>query len=486
MTDQFGDVPEMSYVNDIEASLYDANTVYAALNNHKRGDFKPYVMKSTDRGKKWKNISGNLPERGSVYAIAQDHVNEKLMFAGTEFGVFFTVDEGENWVQLKDGIPTVAARDIEIQRRESDLVVGTFGRGFYVLDDYTPLRQLDDATLDGDAAVFPVQDALMYIQDRPFSGDDKAYQGAAFFTAPNPPFGATFTYYIKESFKTRKDVRHKKEDELTKEGKDVFYPTWDELKAEDREEKPGVFLTVRDGAGNVVRRLDGKAKKGIHRATWDFRYPGYRPADLEEDGYGPLALPGTYTVSVDKRIDGVTTQLVEPTEFVVEPLGYGSLPSADKAAVLAFQKKTGELQRAMFGANEAAKEAAKRIKYIKSTIEKTPTLDPGIREEARDLELRLKDLREQLTGDPTKPRRSEPAMDGLMRRVNQVVYGHWSTTYGPTETHKKNYDIAAELFEEILDDLRQVIEVDLVALENKLEDAGAPWTPGRGVPNWKR
>jgi hypothetical protein len=413
-------------------------------------------------------------------------VNEKLMFAGTEFGVFFTVDEGENWVQLKDGIPTIAVRDVEIQRRENDLVAGTFGRGFYVLDDYTPLRGLDDATLDSDAAIFPVKTAFMYIQDRPFSGDDKAYQGAGFFTAPNPPFGATFTYYLKESFKTRKDVRHKKEDKLAKEGEDVFYPTWDELKAEDREEKPGVFLTVRDAEGNVVRRLEGKTKKGIHRVTWDFRYPGFRPAKLDDDGYGPLALPGTYTVSLDKRIDGLTTELVTPTEFVVEPLGYGSLPAADKAAVLEFQKKTGELQRAVFGANEAAKEAAKRIKYIKSTIEKTPSLDPALREEARAIELQLMDLQEQITGDPTKSRRSEPSMRSLTSRINSIVYGHWSTTYGPTETHKRNYDIAAELFEEMLEDLRRVIEVDLVSLENKLEDAGAPWTPGRGVPNWKR
>ncbi|UCH84086.1 MAG: glycosyl hydrolase [Candidatus Latescibacterota bacterium] len=484
--DKIGDVPEMTYVNDIEASLYDANTVYAALNNHKRGDFKPYVMKSTDRGKKWKNIAGNLPERGSVYAIAQDHQNETLLFAGTEFGVFFTVDEGANWVQLKKGIPTISVRDLEIQRRENDLVAGTFGRGFYVLDDYTPLRYLDDATLDSEAVVFPVKKSWMYIQDRPFSGKDKAYQGAGFFTAPNPPFGATFTYYLKEPFKTRKDIRHKKEDDLAKDGKDVHYPSWDALKTEDREEKPGVFLTVRDDGGNVVRRLDGKTSKGIHRVTWDFRYPGYRPTDLDDDGWGPLALPGTYTVSVDKRVDGVTTQLAGPTEFVVEPVGYGSLSTADKAEALAFQKKTGDLQRAVFGANEAAKETANRIKYIKRTIEVTPSLDPEVREQARGLELRLMDLQERLTGDPTKPRRSEPGMRGLMSRINQVVYGHWSTTYGPTETHKKNYDIAAEEFEDILDDLRQVIEIDLVALEDKLENAGAPWTPGRGVPKWKR
>ncbi|MFQ5641040.1 MAG: glycosyl hydrolase, partial [bacterium] len=483
--EKVADVPEMTYVNDIEASLHDANTVYAALNNHKMGDFKPYIVKSTDRGKTWKSLSGDLPERGSVYTLKQDHVNPKLLFAGTEFGVFFTIDEGNKWIQLKKGIPTIAVRDLEIQRRENDLVAASFGRSFYILDDYTPLRQVSEKMIQEGAKIFPVKKSLMYIQSAPLAGREKAFQGASYFTAPNPPFGAIFTYYLKESLQTRKTKRQKQEGKLAKDGKDVFYPDWDALKAEDREEKPAVVLTVRDDQGNVVRHLKGKTSSGIHRATWDFRYPGYRPTDLKSDGVGPMALPGKYTVSLDKRVDGVLTQLVPPTGFEVEPLGHGSLPPADKEAVLAFQKLTGELQRAVMGASAAAGEAANRIKYIKNTIEKTPGLAPALREEARGLELRLLDLRERISGDPTKRRRSEPAMRGIRSRINQIVRGHWSSTSAPTQTHRKNYDIAAAEFSEILEELRTLVEVDLVALEQKLEDAGAPWTPGRGVPKWK-
>jgi chromosome segregation ATPase len=152
--------------------------------------------------------------------------------------------------------------------------------------------------------------------------------------------------------------------------------------------------------------------------------------------------------------------------------------------VLAFQKKTGELQRAVMGANAAANEAEDHLKYIKTAIEKTPSLDPDLREEARALELRLMDLRERINGDRTKRRRNEPDRRGIMSRIYQIVYGHWGTTSGPTKTHRRNYDIAAEEFSAILEDMRQLIETDLVALENKLEESGAPWTPGRGVPKW--
>jgi len=199
-----------------------------------------------------------------------------------------------------------------------------------------------------------------------------------------------------------------------------------------------------------------------------------------------MVVPGTYSVSIEKRVGGVTTQLVAPTAFQVEQLGMPSLPPAPREAVLAFQRLTGELQRAVIGANRAAGEAADRIAEIKGVIEVWPDADPTLREEARRLELRLRDLQERITGDPTKPRRNEPAMPGILDRIQQIIGGHWSTTYGPTETHRRNYEIAAEQFSAIHDELRTLIEVDLVALEDKLEAAGAPWTSGRRLPSWQR
>ncbi|MCH5373478.1 MAG: glycosyl hydrolase, partial [Planctomycetes bacterium] len=464
----FLDVPESAYISDIEASRHDADTVYVAVNNHKNADFRPYIVRSTDRGRNWTLISGSLPKRGSVYTIAEDHKAPGLLFAGTEFGVWCTRDGGLDWLPLKSGLPTIAVRDLEIQRREDDLVVGTFGRGFYILDDYSPLRELTGTPTDK-ACIFPIKKTWMYIPAAPLAGGEKAYQGAAFFTAPNPPFGATITYYLPESLKTRKSQRQEKERELVKQDKDVFYPSWDELKREDREEDPAVVLTIRDRTGEVVRRLQGPTAKGIHRIAWDLRYPSFLPTRLDGDPDGPMALPGKYTAELVTFADGQYSELVPATPLEVEPLGFDDVPEPNRRAILAFQQQTGDLQRAVFGAYRAAEEARQQLRYIKATIERTPQLPLELREEARQLELRLMDLMEKFDGDPTRPKRSEPGMPGIIDRLQTIVAGHWSTTTGPTETHRKSYEIVADEFGQLLPALRELVEKDLVRLSRKLE-----------------
>ena len=148
-------VPENAYVQRIVASQHDAGTVYVAYENHQNGDFKPYLIKSTDAGKNWVNISGNLPERGGVYAIAEDPVDKNLVFAGTEFGLYFTKIGGEKWTKLNIGLPTTMVRDLTIQKQMDDLVIGTFGRSIYVLDDYTPIRTATNEMMQKEAAHLP-------------------------------------------------------------------------------------------------------------------------------------------------------------------------------------------------------------------------------------------------------------------------------------------------------------------------------------------
>ncbi|MCI0657653.1 MAG: glycosyl hydrolase, partial [Acidobacteria bacterium] len=236
--EKFPSVPDMTYVSRLNASRFDANTVYAAFDNHKMGDFEPYLLRSDNRGKSWTSIVGDLPTRGSVYSLAQDFVKKDLLFAGTEFGVFFAPDGGKKWIQLKGGMPVIAVKDLVIQERETDLVLGTFGRGFYVLDDYSPLRAVSAQSLESEAQFYPVKPAWMYIPTHPFGLKDKSFFGEAFYSAPNPPFGAVFTYYLKEEIKSRKKTRQDAEKEKIKKAEDVFYPSWEELKAEDREEDP--------------------------------------------------------------------------------------------------------------------------------------------------------------------------------------------------------------------------------------------------------
>jgi photosystem II stability/assembly factor-like uncharacterized protein len=495
----FSSKPSEVYVSDIEASRHDSSTAYACFDNHQNGDFKPYVLRSTDRGKTWVNIGGGLPERGSAYTIAADHEIADLLFVGTEFGVFATRDGGKHWHPLKGGMPPIAVRDLEIQRRESDLVVGTFGRGIYILDDYNPLRQLTEETLARPVALLPVKKASLYVPAAPLAVGEKAFQGASFFTAPNPPFGATFTYYLKDALKTRKATRREQEQKLEKDGKDVSYPSWEALKFEDREESPALVLTVRNEAAQVVRRLPAPTTAGLHRVTWDLRWPGYRPitearqgrAAADDDrpppgGIGPLALPGRFTVSLEKQEDQKTTELVKPTPFEVEPLNFATLEPGDRRSILAFAKQTGELQRAALGTLEALSDGLNQLRSIKRIIERTPSLSLALRDDARKLELKLLDLRERFTGDPTRARRFEPAAEGLVARIETIVRGHWTTTSAPTSSHRQNYEIAADEFTEAMKALRPLLERDLPALHETLEAAGAPWAPGRKLPTWKR
>src|SRR4030095_157041 len=230
--EKFPGVCDMSYVSRIVASNHDANTVYAAFDNHKNADFNPYLLKSTDAGRTWTEIKGNLPANGPVLAIAEDHVNPNLLFVGTEFGLFFSIDGGQKYVQLKGGLPIISVRDLAIQKRENDLVVGTFGRGIYVLDNYTPLRVLRPEMLKEEAVLFPVKDALMYIQSQPLGRRGKSFQGESFYMAENPSFGAAFTWYLKDALKTRKEKRQETEKEAEKKRKTPARPSAPQRPAE--------------------------------------------------------------------------------------------------------------------------------------------------------------------------------------------------------------------------------------------------------------
>jgi photosystem II stability/assembly factor-like uncharacterized protein len=492
--DKVKGVPEMTYVSELTASRHDANTVFAAFDNHKNGDFKPYAFKSTDRGKTWTSITGDLPERGGVYCIEQDGVDPNLLFAGTEFGVFFTVDGGVHWIQLKGGFPVILVRDLDIQRRENDLAVATFGRGIYILDDYTPLRSLDPERLENEEAIlFPIKKTYLYFESTPLGGREKASQGDGFYFAENPPYGAVFTYYLKESLKTREELRKEEEKKAREEKKRIKYPSWDELRQEDREEDPVIIFTVTDSDGEVIRRITGPVSEGFHRIAWDMRYPSSEPASTTPwvrrnpwatPPRGPMVAPGTYTVSMAKRVRGVTTPLGKPQNFEAVPLGLATLPADNWQTLLDFQKQTASLERAVLGAVKTAADAQSRIDHIKVALRDTPDADPQWLEQARDLELRLADLRIALEGDRTVSSREEPTPPSIRERVMGIIEGSWESTSAPTQTNMDSYEVAAGQFGPVLEKLTKLVEVDLTSLERELEAAGAPWTPGR-VPTWK-
>jgi photosystem II stability/assembly factor-like uncharacterized protein len=492
--DKFSGVPEMSYITGITTSRHDPDTVYATFSNHKKGDFTPYVIKSTNRGKKWTNAAGDLPERGQAHDLVEDHVDPKLLFVGTEFGVFFTRDGGQKWIQLKGGLPTVACRDLEIQRRENDLVVATFGRGFYVLDDYSALRHSEETRLDDEKAmIFPVKKSWMFFERTPLGLPGGSSMGDQHYFVENPPVGATFTYYLRDELETKKELRQASEKELWQQEKPLHYPTWDQLRDEDREREPAVWLTVRDSEGNVVRRIAGQTKSGIHRASWNFRYASAHPTNLsppawrspwDEDQSGPMAMPGRYTVELHQVVEGTWTRLVGPTAFECEVLAQATLPATDREALASFQRRTANLQRAVLGAARVVSESRDHLAHARAALLDTPGDDvDGLLGRVDLLDRALQDLQVELNGDRTVARRSEATMPGLLSRVGQIVGGHWTSSSAATGTQRRNYDIVATALPDLLERLRALAEGELRSIEAELEKRGSPWTPGR-IPEW--
>jgi len=485
--EKFKGVPEMTYVSSVEASLFDPDVVYASFDNHQMGDFKPYILKSTDKGKSWNTISGNLPEDGAVLCIAQDPVDPNMLFVGTEFGVHFTVDGGKTWTQLKAGLPTIAVMEIALQARENDLVLATFGRGYYILDDYTPLRIVSSDILAKDAFLFPVKDAPMYIQRMPLGGGGKAWQGDAFFTAENPPFGATFTYFLKKSLETMKKKREDAEKKTGKEGK-FEYPTLDSLRAEVDEEAPAILFTVKDESGNVVRRLKGNTSEGISRVTWDLRMmspdPITKGTDEEARRGSWLAMPGRYTVTMSERVEGVEKTLAGPEEFNCVPLGTPAIPG-NRQELLAFEQKAARLQRAVFGAFNVLNEARTRVGALKAATMQTPQVSSALYQSLLIIQAQLTTLHRTFAGDEVAERYNENGPPTLLGYIDAMTEGFWSSTASPTGTESKAYDIASDEFATAYASLRQIVDTDLPKVEKELDHLGAPWTPG-SLPNWKK
>ncbi len=483
-------VPPTAFVNDLKADLHDADTVYAALDDHKSGNFRPYLLKSTDRGRTWRSIAGDLPDRHLVWRVVQDHVKPDLLFAGTEFGIFFTIDGGRRWVKLGGDVPTISFRDLAIQRRENDLVGASFGRGFYVLDDYSALREVSEEALAKEAALFPARKAWWYVERDPLGESGKASQGASYFTAPNPPFGAVFTYHLADDIRSREKARQEKEKPLVEAGKDTPYPGWAEVEAERREPKPVVVLTVKDAAGNVVRRIEGKAEKGFHRVAWDLRLPapqaiGSRSPFEEEDGRDPrgvLAAPGTYTVSLAKQVDGRTTELAGPVRFEVARMRQGALPGADPTETAAFLARVAEVSRASSAATQAVSQALKRVETLATALDRSRSAPDGLDAELHAIRQELHAIDEALVGNRARASVEDDGPITVTRRVQVAQIGTAFSTYGPTPTHRRSLEIAEQELAKVRERLNAVLEQRLPAFEKKLEQAGAPWTPGRPVP----
>ena len=462
------------FVNDVRADLHDANVVYAAVDNHKYGDFKPYILKSTNKGKSWKIISGDLPKKLLVWRLVQDHVDKNLIFAATEYGIYFTYNGGDNWLQLKGGVPTISFRDIAIQRRENDLVGASFGRGFFILDDISPLRNFNASIVKEEATLFPTKDAYWYKE-----WSRVGSQGDGEYKAPNAPFGARFTYFMADKVKSLKDLR--KEKEKT----NVTFPEWNALEKETNQETPQILLIIKDTSGKIVNTVRGTNSKGFNRVNWKLNYPDKRGERLsgKGDGIGTgniLVTPGTYSVTLVKRVDGETIVLQEPQEFKVVPLYEGTLPRKSFDEINQFREDVVAFQQDLTATNILMNKLFQKIAAMKRAANKTTAPNDVLLNDINTARIELLSIQKELRGDPVKGEvgeKSNPtANDG-----GSIPWRAFGNTYGPTGTHKKLLSRVKSQLSKVKSKLTVVSENTIPKIEESLQEAGAPWIEGQGL-----
>ncbi len=474
------DVPERAFINDVEASLFDADTVFAIADAHKVGDYSPYVFVSTNHGRAWQSISGDLPDGTIAWAIQQDHVNRNLLFLGTEYGVYFTVNGGENWHKLA-GPPTIAFRDIKLHRRDNDLVGATFGRGFYVLDDYSALRQMAGAGFGKETTLFPVRDAWWYVPSEPGQAAGLPTLGSDSFRAPNPEFGASLSYYLHEKFETGKDVRRAKEASLREKGEDIPFPGWDQLVSESLEAAPRVTILVSDSDNNPVRWLTAANEKGTHRVSWDLRLPAPDAIDLSTPEFvppwggsapGPLVAPGVFSAQLFALAGEEILPLGEAQRFNVKPVR-AAPDGIDYAEVARYQQATAELSRQIAHAREELGRTRDLLRHMKAAAVEAPRAEASLFVRLDVFDAQLSKLETRLSGDPVRGRLNETASPSIGARAYNAGNTR-QTTKAPTKTQQTDFEIAKADFAAFSAELEALLAGELVQLEADLSAAGAP------------
>lgn len=497
--ESFAGVPPNTYVQRVVASPVDARTVFVAFDNHQNGDFTPYLLRSSDAGQTWTSITGDLPKRGSVYAIAQDQVDARLLFCGTEFGAYVSKDGGAHWIKIP-GLPTIMVRDLAIQRRSSSLVLGTFGRSIYVIDDYSVLRGINPDAFNQTVAVFPVSDAASLLRH---GGTGKGNQGEALYTAANPPNGTAIIYSLRETmFQTLREKRLQAQRDAERQGKPIRYPTPDEFLAESEEEPTILAASIADEKGIVWRVLSVPATRGVHAVTWDLRGSTETPADPApgapgggggrggggggggDGGPTPSACvgcvpvpPGKYAVTIGKREHGVFSALGTPVTFAVLPDSAMPITVAGRLANIEYRRKQMALARQITEAVDAASAARTKTEAIIRVLNEMPSASTALHEQARSIDQRLAAFLRAVRGDDVNAARGEQVPVSIQAHIRNASPS--GSTSAPSKTEVEQYEIAAAAFPAEYAKLKPVLVTEIPALDKELEKLGAPPTPGR-------
>ena len=477
--DELPDVPASAFVNDIKVDLHDDNVAYVALDNHKFGDYSPYLYKTTNGGKKWKSIVNGIPDGTLVWRLVQDHVNPNLLFLGTEYGVYVSLNQGDKWHKFSNGLPTISIRDLAIQKRENDLVLATFGRSFYVLDDYSPLREMTDDNLSKEAFLFPTRKALQYNQIMGGSGSS----GGSTYVAKNPNYGATITYHLSEiPHVSLKDKRQKMERKL--KNSDIPFPGWEALDKELVEPKSEAILMITDNSGNIVDQISGPLRKGTHRVTWGLRTSQATTVNVTSGsenrqrwgrsrGIMTNVNPGTYSATLYKRVGGDLTKLSDPVSITVERIRENVLknPNADKHEQ--YNIALAELTTSINKSSHVFMKAMSRVATYERNLNQVKTNKEELTKAVYILRDKMNVLDREFSGSAAKAEIGEKDRLNIMDRLMKARGGWYPNSYGPTELHMQSFEIAKQMYDRSKPKIDGFVE-EVRELGKLLEDAGGP------------
>ena len=463
-------LPKRSFVNDIKADIYDENIVYVVLDNHKEGDFNPYLFKSEDQGNSWVAISNDLPKRTLLWRIVQDHINKNLFFLATEFGVYTSLNGCKNWQKL-NGTPNMGFRDLVIQKRENDLVAASFGRGFYVLDDYSPLRHLNNENLKSEGYLFPIKDGKWFIQR-----SNLGNTGADFYLADNPKYGVTMTYHLKNNYKTESEKRKKSEKRLNQKLLDVPFPGYNDLDEEKNETPAYIKISIEDQDGNIIRHLKERASKGTHRITWDLRHMFKGSVTDSNKKYnltGPLVKPGKYGATLYLVKSGLTTKLSEKQSFEVKPIFKNTLEGTSFKVYNKYINDYFKVYNEVESIEHKIITIDEKLKFLKIAIENTPIDTGELVLDFNDLKSSLLSVKRKVFGNESKTEIGEKNHPNLFNRIRVASQG-LSSSYGPTKLHLESLNMARLMNEDIKPLINELIDKKIKPLENKIKAIGGP------------
>lgn len=475
--DRIPDVPKNTWVAHIEASKFDAGTAYVVFDDHRRSNWKTYVYKTDSFGKSWTALTKNDPTAGSkslwgyALVIEQDPVKRELLYLGTEFGLWISLDDGKNWMKWTHGFPTVSAMALIVHPREHDLVVGTHGRAAYILDDIRPLRAVTRGLLEKPLHIFEIPSAIQH-QVRQMDGYH--FPGDAMFRGEGRPYGALITY----------SVNPPKEEEKAKDDR----PELDPEDQRDQKEKKRVKIEILDGEGRVIRKLDGPMEKGINRVSWNLRRDGFRqprftpPRDEEFTPQGPEVLPDKYAV----RIKLGKVEAVQTAEVLADPRA--SLALDERRQKYEAILSVGQRVEVVAEAIDRIQKTRKAIEYVLGQIkDRTDDTAKDLKNASEALKKKLTTVADQFADEPDRVQGMSRRPNTASARLGYVLRSLSSSWDAPTPTQNTYRQQAEVILENALKEFNDLFARDVAVYRSKVEAARLSVIPESEMldVNWK-